>query len=191
MRNLLKYKVFKAICAIALLLMLPAVESNDAVNQTGSRSYFGVLLSTSSMGNDMIYAIFTEGPSGISHKFITRQEFVNIAQGKWKLRPNIKQENLFEKYGIVWGIDEDRELIHVPILDSLWKIRYRQFPYLRGTTGWANDVYMPSAAQQIYLSENFGIQNINTDFFRDTNFWKLLQSAQSEIWRLEYKALFD
>lgn len=190
MRVFQKNSVFGVFCWL-LLIFLPANQHVTSVQQTGAKSYFGVLLSVNTTGHDMIYAIITEDASGFSHRFITRQEFVNIAQGKWRLRPNIKQENLFDKYGIVWGIDEDRDLLHVPILDSLWKVRYRQFPYIRGAQGWANDVYMPSALQQLHLSEYFNVNNINTDFFAGDDFWKLLQSAQSEEWKEEYKAMFD
>lgn len=174
-----------------LLLFSTMTHIEQKQSQTGAKSYFGVLLSVNTTGHDMIYAIITEDASGKSHKFISRQEFVNIAQGKWRLKPNIKQENLFEKHGIVWGYDEDRDLLHVPILDSLWKVRYRQFPYIRGANGWANDVYMPSPAQQVYLADSFGVKNVNTDFFSGEDFWKLLQSAQSEDWKLEYKSMFD
>jgi hypothetical protein len=180
------------VTGIGVLLSISTMTQNEQKqSQSGAKSYFGVLLTVNTTGHDMIYAIITEDASGKSHKFISRQEFVNIALGKWRLKPNLKQENLFDKYGIVWGYDEDRDMIHVPILDSLWKVRYRQFPYIRGAIGWANDVYMPSPAQQIYLSKTFGVKNINTDFFAGENFWKLLQSAQSEDWKQEYKAMFD
>lgn len=179
------------LCSGFFLWLFPAAQTKQRNYQTGAKSHFGVLLSVNTMGYDMIYAIITEDASGKSHKFISKQEFVNIAQGKWRLKPNIKQENLFAKYGIEWFIDEDRELIHVPILDSLWKVRYRQFPYIRGSVGWANDTYMPSATQQIFLADSFKVKNINTDFFAGEDFWKLLQSAQSVSWKNEYRSMTD
>jgi hypothetical protein len=191
MRNFVKYGLFKTFGIGLFLMLLPAAQHIPSNQPVGSKSYFGVLLSTSSVSSDMIYAVFTENASGISHKFISRHEFVQIALGRWKVRPNIKQENLFDKYGIVWGIDEDTDELVVPILDSIWKVRYRQFPYIRGARGWANDEYMPSPAQQIYLADSFNVRNINTEFFKDEDFWKLLQSAQSEAWKGEYKSLFD
>lgn len=191
MVKFLKNSGFRVLCLLAVLMILPANQRGNGTYQTGSKSYFGVLLSVSTTGNDMIFAIISEDVHGKSQRFITRQEFINIAAGKWRLKPNIKQENLFDKHGIVWGIDEDRDLIHVPILDSLWKVRYRQFPYIRGATGWANAEYMPSSAQLVYLADSFKINNINTDFFAGDQFWKLLKSAQSEVWKTEYKSLFD
>lgn len=191
MRNFLKNRLFKSFGIGLFLMLFPATQPISSSLQPVSKSYFGILLSTSSVSAEMIYAVFTENASGISHKFISRHDFVQIALGRWKLRPNIKQENLFDKHGIIWGIDEDTDEIVIPILDSLWKVRYRQFPYIRGSRGWANDEYMPSAAQQIYLADSFNVRNINTEFFKEQDFWKLLQSAQSEDWKWEYKSLFD
>jgi hypothetical protein len=172
---------------LALILAAPTNESKTII--IPSKSYFGILLSTTTMGYDMTFAVITEEADGRkSHKHITRQEFVYIAQGQWRLKPNFQQENLFEKYGIPWGYD-DRNRLHCPILDSLWKVRYREFPYIRGSFGWANDVYMPSAEQQLYLFENFGVYNVNNNFFEGDNMWKLLQSLTSEEWKAMYKSL--
>lgn len=191
MFHALKFGLFRTFGIGLLLMLVPATQHISSSQPTASKSYFGVLLSTSSVSTDMIYAVFTENASGISHKFISRHDFIQIALGKWKLRPNIKQENLLDKHGIFWGIDEDTDELVIPVLDSLWKVRYRQFPYVRGSRGWANDEYMPSAAQQIYLADSFNVRNINTEFFKGDDFWKLLQSAQSEAWKGEYKSLFD
>jgi len=178
--------VFTCCC---LVLILSAPSSNVSVNNIASKSYFGILVSISAVGYDMTYVIITEEADGSKyHKHITRQEFVHIAQGKWRMRPNMAQENLFEKYSIPWGYD-DRNRLHCPILDTIWKIRYRELPTMRGVFGWANDTYMPSSAQQIYLHENFGVYNINTDFFEGDKMWKLLQSLTSEEWKAMYKSL--
>jgi len=157
--------------------------------RVATKSYFGILVSVSTMGYDMTYAVITEEADGSkSHRHINRQDFVYIAKGQWKMKPNIPQENLFEKYGIAWGYD-DRNRLHCPILDTVWKIRYRELPHKRGAFGWANDTYMPSPAQQIYLYENFGVYNINNDFFEGENMWKLLQSLQSDEWKAMYRSL--
>ena len=122
MRSLTKYDVFRTFGIGLLLMLFPVNHHISSLQPTGSKSYFGVLLSTSSVSTDMIYAIFTENASGITHKFITRHEFVQIALGKWKIRPNIKQENLFDKYGIVWGINEDTDELVIPMFLQMYAV---------------------------------------------------------------------
>ncbi len=188
---LLKNSVLRWFIMTSLFVVVLAMQSDKSAQLQGSKSYFAVLLSVSTVGHDMTYAIVTEDSGGKSHKFISRQEFINIALGKWRLKPNIKQENLLDKYGIAWGYDEETDQLVIPALDSLWKVRYKNFPYLRGVVGWANGDYMPSAAQQIYLADSFKVRNINTEFFSGDEFWKLLQSVQSNTWRDNYKSMFD
>lgn len=192
MHYLLKHSVLKFLSMGILFMLVLAMQKDQAEHIQGSKSYFAVSLSVNAIGHDMSYAIITEDASGKSHRFISRQEFINIALGKWKLRPNVKQENLFDKYGIVWGYDEDNpDVPHVPILDSLWKVRYKNYPYVRGSKGWANGDYMPSATQQIYLADSFKVRNVNTEFFAGDEFWKLLKYAQNQDWKEEYKSLVD
>ena len=189
MKNPVTYRIRKLLVCLLIALMLPSSKSNLEYNQNSAKSYFGIILSVSAVGYDMIYAIITEESNGSkSHRHISRQDFVYIAQGRWRMRPNVHQENLFDKYNIVWGYD-DRNRLHCPILDSIWKIRYREMPHKRGAFGWASDTYMPSQKQQIYLRENFGVLNINIHFFEGENMWKMLQSASSEEWKAMYKSL--
>lgn len=153
------------------------------------QKYFGVLLSVSASSSDMTYAIVTEEANGMKqYRHITRQDFTYIAQGKWRLAPNVLQENLFDKYQIHWGYDE-RNQLYCPILDSLWKVRYPEKPYGRGTDGWAKDKFKPNEAQLIYLWETFGIYNINTTYIEGEKLWLLLQLMNSSQWRNMYKNL--
>lgn len=171
----------------------PLVAANDvaiSLEDTKYKSYFGILLSVSSVGEDMTYAVFTENSSGKSYKFINRHEFTNIAAGKWPLKPNVNRDNLLEKHKIIWGYDE-RNRIAVPALDSLWKIRYKTLASQRGIQGWINGQFMPSAEQQLFLADSFKIGNINTDFITGEEVWKLLQSVQNQEWINYYKSLVD
>lgn len=183
------YRILTYLVCALLVIALPSSVYMPEASHVGSKSYFGILVSVSTVGYDMTYAVITEESNGTkSHRHITRVDFVHIAQGKWKMRPNMQQENLFDKYGIEWGYNE-RNQLHCPVLDTLWKIRYRELPHKRGVTGWANDAYMPSPAQQIYLFDNFGVYNINTNFFEGENVWKLLQAVSSDEWKAMYKSL--
>lgn len=189
MKRSLKYRVGVLLTCLCLALFLPSSTPEHASMRVATKSYFGILASISAVGYDMTYVIITEEADGSKyHKHITRQDFVYIAQGKWRMKPNVAQENLFEKYSIPWGYDE-RNRLHCPLLDTIWKIRYRELPNKRGSFGWANDTYMPSAAQQIFLYENFGVYNINNDFFEGEKMWKLFQSLTSEEWKAMYKSL--
>jgi hypothetical protein len=191
MNKLLSGRYVSKILALACLFSLSSASSfrNKIAKNTETKKYFGVLLSVSASSADMTFAVITKEPNGAkSHRHISKQEFTYIAQGKWKLPPNMKQENLFDKYQIEWGYNE-RNHIHCPILDSLWKIRYPTLPYSRGSKGWANGQFMPSEKQLIYLWENFGLYNINVHFIEDENFWKLLQLIDSPQWKQMYRNL--
>lgn len=189
MKRIFSYRTLGYLVCTMLVIALPSSILAPETSHVGSKSYFGILVSVSTVGYDMTYAVITEESNGTkSHRHISRIDFVHIAQGKWRIRPNMQQENLFDKYNITWGYNE-RNQLHCPVLDTLWKIRYRELPHKRGAYGWANDTYMPSAAQQIYLYDSFGVYNINTNFFEGDNMWKLLQSVSSEEWKAMYKSL--
>jgi len=184
-------KIWKQLLVISFLGLIgfSASEKSVHVQEPTIKKYFGVLLSVSASSNEMTYAVVTEEANGSKYyRHITRQDFTYIAQGKWRMAPNVMQENLFDKYQINWGYD-DRNHLYCPILDSLWKVRYPQKPCGRGNNGWANGQFMPNEAQQVYLWETFGIHNLNTSYIEGDKFWLLLQLMNSEQWINMYKNL--
>lgn len=171
------------------LMALSASKKSFDVHDQPIKKYFGVLLTISASSSEMTYAVVTEEANGEKHyRHITRQDFTYIAQGKWRMAPNVIQENLFDKYQIDWGYN-DRNQLYCPILDSLWKVRYPEKPYGRGSKGWAKDQFKPNEAQLIYLWETFGIYNINTSYVEGEKLWLLLQLMNSPQWRNMYKNL--
>ena len=75
-------------------------------------------------------------------------------------------------------------------LGSLWKLRFRESP-MKGIQeeGWSGKEYRPSSGQEKYLYKEFGMYNIDRDFFVDTSFWKLLRSVEDPEWINYYKNL--
>jgi hypothetical protein len=141
---------------------------------------FGLSLNTSPMSGDMIFAIITtkaDGRRGVQH--ITPRDFLYMATGVWRHPVNPDRENLFAKNNVFGGVFIDtisgEKTYFCPSFDSLWKIRYNTNPYHFKSVGWAGGNYMPSSRQLIYLYEEYGVYNINTDFFVDTSFWKILR----------------
>ena len=187
----------KKIVAITLVFLLYFL--TQSINRThsainSSQAHFGVSISTSAMSNDMTFAVITPTPSGkknITH--ITKSDFLHIASGTWKHPANPTRENLFYKNDVFGGIFIDtlsgEKTYFCPALDSLWKIKYSTNSYFYGSIGWANGKYMPSPKQQEYLWETYGIYNLNTDFFADTSFWKILRDVTNPEWITHYSSL--
>ncbi|WP_343785724.1 hypothetical protein [Wandonia haliotis] len=160
----------------------------------GSRPYFGVSITTSPVGNDMTFAIIRPTYGGrVTVTHISRNDFLHIASGKWKHPINPHQENLFEEHDVFGGLFVDsisgEESLFCPALDSLWKVKYNTNPYYFKSEGWAHGNYMPSAKQQQYLYEEYGVYNLNTDFFADTSFWKILRDVTQPEWIQNYSSL--
>jgi hypothetical protein len=55
--------------------------------------------------------------------------------------------------------------------------------------GWSSNLYKPSLKQEKFLYDNYGVGNIDGDFFLDTAFWKLLNDVQDPVWIQNYKSL--
>jgi hypothetical protein len=55
--------------------------------------------------------------------------------------------------------------------------------------GWSPKLMRPSEKQERYLFQNYGVRNIDIDFFIDTAFWQLLSDIQDSSWIANYRSL--
>ncbi len=127
-------------------------------------------------------------------KILTDDDFVKFASGHWPSIYNPQRINLFEENDVGCGMFQDSILLKpIPYcfpVDSLWKIRFSEFPFQgKSEMGWSGDFNKPSLRQAKYLKDNYNVNNVNNDYFLDTNLWKILRDVRDPEWIANYKAL--
>lgn len=160
-----------------------------------SRTVFGARISYQSTGTMVTIAVFFDNGQVLSHKkILSLKEFAHFASGDWPSIYNRNRINLFELNNVSGGVYEDsithQKTPYCFALDSLWKIRYHMYPFQgRNEMGWSQDAYNPSLPQKKYLYDRYGVEQIDTKFFLDTSFWKLLRDVRDPQWISTYKAV--
>ncbi|MBI2258111.1 MAG: hypothetical protein HYU67_04330 [Flavobacteriia bacterium] len=159
------------------------------------RPVFGVQVNM--QANSKLYSmvVYIHNGRALTHKkIITREEFILYASGTWPSIYNPQRRNLFEERNIPCGIEKDpitkRDIPFCNPLDSLWKIRYSDYPFRTfAGKGWSNELYKPSSQQQKYLYEHYGIYDIDFNYFLDEHFWQILKDVQDENWIRRYRSI--
>jgi hypothetical protein len=161
-----------------------------------ARSVFGVRVAFQANSSYTTFVCFLDNGRVLTNKRVVSQdEFIKIVSGYWPSIYNPKRINYFEERNIGCGVAIDSfnpKLTNTfcPSIDSLWKIRFSTYPYRSSAEdGWSNKLHKPSPAQEIYLYNNYGIRQIDADFFLDTNFWKLMNDVVDPTWIRNYKSL--
>jgi hypothetical protein len=121
-------------------------------------------------------------------------DFIKIISGEWPSNFNPEQQNLFVVEGINGGVYKNKQLqltqTNCPVFDSLWKLRWSDYPFQNGKEkGWSKGLYKPSATQEIYLSQRYHFKQLDFEYIVDTNFWNLLRDVSDLNWIEAYKAL--
>ena len=180
---------------LQLVLLWYITGSIVVVSEPPPRGVFGVRIAFQSNSQLTTYVCFINNGRTLTHKrILSETEFINFASGHWPSIYNPKRINHFTERNLQCGVFTDtfslKETAYCLPLDSLWKIRFSTYPY-RGSTeqGWSNQLYKPSDKQQYFLHNNYGIENIDGDFFLDTNFWNLLNDVQDPVWISNYRSL--
>ncbi len=157
------------------------------------RAVFGVQIAYQSTGQLINLVVYIHNGRTLSHqKVLTLREFAFFASGEWPSIYNPNRINYFEKENVPGGIFED-SITHQKIpycfaLDSLWKLRFRSYPFKGGFgEGWSQDAYFPSLTQKKYLFERYGVEQIDTKYFLDTSFWMLLRDVRDPGWISTYR----
>mgnify|MGYP006981759263 CR=1 FL=1 len=130
----------------------------------------------------------------VGSEIVRKQRFMYTAMGHWPGFVNIKRENLFLKNNLDSCFlveDEYGKIVdyYCPIFDSLWKVRFVEHPTHYDLYGWSHGKYKPSIKQLEYLSKEYGIQNLLTDYIYGENLYKLLRDMQKTSWIINYSSL--
>jgi len=141
-----------------------------------------------------LVAFLDDGRALTYKKMLTKDDFIKIASGYWPSIYNPSKENLFEKYDISCGmINDSIHLKPIPMcfpVDSLWKLRFSDFPFMNvDEKGWSSELNRPSARQAEFLRINYKVDNVDLNYFLDSNFWNILKDVQDANWVESYKAL--
>lgn len=159
------------------------------------RGSFGVCISYQASGEMKRYIMYMQNGGNISMKrTVMEDELVKYASGYWPSVYNPMRVNYFEQEGlhckVIFNDTTRREYPLCSPMDSLWKVRFKEHPFDRqATMGWSNKAYRPSPQQEQYLFKEFNVQNIDRDYFADSNFWKLLRYVSDPDWIDKYKSI--
>ncbi|MCO5260540.1 MAG: hypothetical protein M9916_10385 [Crocinitomicaceae bacterium] len=176
-----------------LLVVIIAFLSLSVQFKNELRSVFGVRVSYQANGQMIMFiAYYTDDVMETNRKILSFDEFVHYASGDWPSIYNRNRMNLFELNDVQGGIYRDsitrKATPFCFAVDSLWKLRFSHYPF-RGNNemGWSQDQFLPSLSQQKYLYKQYGMTHIDTKFFVDTSFWKLLRDVTNQEWVENYK----
>ena len=181
---------------LRIVVVLIWVLSCSVINPPTSRGVFGVRVSIGANSRICTYACFLDNGRVLTKKrVVDKQTFIKIVSGEWPSIYNPKRINYFEEFHVDGcGILKDsitlKSVGQCSPLDSLWKIRFATYPFKHNTElGWSNKYHKPSPRQEKYLYDRYNVSHVDSDFFLDTNFWRLLQDVGDSSWIKNYKSL--
>jgi len=122
------------------------------------------------------------------------EEFIKVLSGYWPSPFNPNRINYFEQENVLGGVLVDsltkKNYPYCPALDSLWKIRFSDYPFQGGNeSGWSLGMYKPSLKQEKFLADRYHITNLDIDYVTDTNFWVLLRDVSDSLWIDTYRSI--
>lgn len=180
---------------LRLIILLIWLISASVVYTERAHGCFGVRVSIGANSEICTYACWLDNGRVLTNKRIfDRKSFVKILSGEWPSVYNPDRINYFDEYGLNCGNYFDStvwtEVNYCSPIDSLWKIRFATYPFKHNTEmGWSNKYHKPSPKQEKYLYDRYGITSVDTDFFLDTNFWRLMKDVSDTGWINNYKTL--
>ncbi len=191
------FKTFRFLkFSVALIFVLfVSVSANKQMKQD-MQPVFGVAFGYNQM-NEYYHLVAYQrvGTNLMNKRVLRRDEFIYYFSGFYPSKYNPTRINYFDKYGIWGGVYVDsisnEKIPYCPALDSLWKVRYSEFPALGGYEhyGWSNDKLNPSAGQMQYLMDRYNIKGINNEYIFDDKFILLLKDMTDSLWIENYKAI--
>jgi len=161
-----------------------------------SKIIFGVkigLLHNSSLTSFVAFSVKNDIIMG--SQVLSEKELLHIGCGKWPILGSNQFVNFFknENLDIYPVINQNtfKEELYCNAFDSLWKIRFKEHPFSKyPKQGWSNGKFKPSPKQLEYISNTYGVQNFEHDYFLDTSFFKIMRDVQDSTWIVNYRKLF-
>lgn len=156
---------------------------------------FGAKISTgpnSSMVSFVAMRYSSDGILRAKRYYTSKDEFIKVLSGYWPSPFNPERIDYFKENKVMGGVfvnDTIRvEIGYCPALDSLWKIRFSDWPYKgMNEAGWSLGKMRPGLKQEQYLAERYHIKQLDFEYIVDTNFWKLLYDVTDSTWISNYK----
>jgi len=180
---------------VVLFLLLLFAFSFSREKQASFRYVFGARISTGVNSGVVSFVAMKYSPDGIlraKRVYTSKDEFIKVLSGYWPSPFNPDKIDYFKANNVVGGVfvnDTIRvEVGYCPSLDSLWKIRFSDWPYHgRNEAGWSLNKIRPSLKQEEYLAKRYNIKQLDFEYIVDTNFWKLLYDVTDPAWIANYK----
>lgn len=177
------------------LILLTVVFSFSNGKQTSYKYVFGARISTGANSQVVTFVAQKYSEDGLlraSRVFTNKDEFIKVLSGYWPSPFNPNKTDYFRENRIVGGVfvnDTIRvEIGYCPAMDSLWKIRFSDWPYMgRNEAGWSLNRMRPNLKQEEYLANRYNIKQLDFDYIVDTNFWKLMYDVTDSTWIENYK----
>ncbi|MNK09739.1 hypothetical protein D3C87_277140 [compost metagenome] len=184
----MRYKVLS-------LLLVFFVFSFSGKKETSYRYVFGARVSIGVNSGMISFIAMKYSDDGILRSkriYTSKDEFIKVLSGYWPSPFNPKKIDYFKANNVMGGVfvnDTIRmEVGYCPALDSLWKLRFSDWPYKgHNESGWSLDKARPGLKQEEYLAKRYNIKQFDFDYIVDTNFWKLLYDVTDEEWIENYK----
>ncbi len=172
--------------------------SFKSADQTEMRYVFGVRIATGANSQLVSYIAQKYSADGIlrgQRMFSNKDEFIKVVAGFWPSPFNPGKIDYFELNEIEGGVYVNdtiqAKIAYCPALDSLWKIRFSDWPHHGyNEQGWSLDKYRPSLKQEEYLAKRYHIRSLDLDFIVDTNFFQLLKDVSDPTWISNYRSLY-
>jgi hypothetical protein len=157
------------------------------------KTYFAIGLFTGAQSQMVTYAFITTVNGEFTGVQVVRKDrFIYSAFGYWPHPANPTKENLFEKHQIdsCFLVENDFKKVvgyYTKPFEDLWKIRFYEHPYEYDSPGWSQGQYKPSQGQMAFLTKEYGIKNILTEYIYGDSLFKLLRDMQNSSWVVSYK----
>jgi hypothetical protein len=117
--------------------------------------------------------------------------FILQAAGLEESPANLEGIDLFEEHGIAGcspGADAGRAWLQCPVIDQLWKLRYRGAAVPGQGAGWAGEEWAPSARQQVLLHAYRAADALSWQGpYYGKDAFRLLRDMQDEAWVRFYR----
>lgn len=185
--------------------------------QSERSTYYAIGFWTAAHSQMITYATVTIFQDKIiGARIISKDQFIYSALGHWPNAANPDRINLFEKHGVdnVFLLKNHicpeadscardstcGELLFCPDsnpckvssyyaypFDELWKIKFYEHPYDFDRPGWSQGQYWPSIYQKEFLRQEYGLNNISTDYIYGDTLFKLLKDVQDPSWIVSYR----
>jgi len=179
---------------VLLFLLLFSV-SFSKVKPPTYQYVFGARISTGANSSVVSFVAMKYSDDGIlraKRYYTNKDEFIKVLSGYWPSPFNPNKTDYFKANHVIGGVfvnDTFRvEIGYCPSLDSLWKIRFSDWPFHgKNEAGWSLNKMRPSLKQEEYLAKRYNIKQLDFDYIVDTNFWKLLYDVNDSTWIENYK----